>query len=363
LTAVRIGFDTTALSVNSAGEARYAAGLRQALRGHPGVALEQLTLSPRVPEGMRQRLAYQGLSEGLWYPFLLARQARGVDLVHFTRPVAPPALGLRAPSVVTVHDVLALSMPQHFSTLIARRFRVLAGVTTSNATRVITGSEHSRRELSEHLGVPLDRIVVTPYGIERRFRPAPPGPDWLARRFGIDRPYVLCVGTLEPRKNLPGVLAAFEAMHGFDGDVALVVVGGRGWKTAAIDEAVSRSTTHLVVAGRVSDEELVRLYSGAACFLFPSFAEGFGFPVLEAMACGAPVVTSDRSSLPEVAGDAAVLVDPESAEAIGAGLAEVLGSPERQAELRRRGLERSSRFSWEATAEATVGVYREALAA
>jgi glycosyltransferase involved in cell wall biosynthesis len=328
------------------------------------VAVDSFTLSRRVPSRIEQRLVYQGLTEGVYLPLVLPWQARraGVDLVHHPRPLVPREFGLATPSVVTVHDVLSLSMPQYFSALIARRFGALARGAAGRASLVITGSEYTRGEIVEHLGVPPERIRVTRYGIEPRFQPRPPDPDWLAQRFGIDRPYVLCVGTLEPRKNLQGVLEAFDRLHGFGGDLALVVVGGKGWKTAAIDEALSRSTTHLVMTGYVSDDELVRLYSAAACFVFPSFAEGFGFPVLEAMACGTPVVTSDRTSLPEVAGDAALLVDPSSAEALAAAIAGVVQSPERSADLRARGLERSRAFSWDACADDAVSVYREALA-
>jgi glycosyltransferase involved in cell wall biosynthesis len=360
---VRIGYDVTPLALNTAGERRYTAGLMQGLTRVNGVSISALSLTARSPASMVQRLAYQAAVEFVYYPALLGRQARqaSVDLVHHPRALVPFEPGLDVPMVVTIHDVLALSMPQYFSALIAQRFKRLARRSAQRAARVITDSDHSRGEIVEHLGVEPERVEVIPLGVEPRFRPAEPAPGWLRKRFGIDRPYILSVGTLEPRKNLAGVIAAFERCNGFGGEVALVVVGGRGWKTAPIDSAVKRTTTRLIATGYVEDEELVGLYAGATCFVFPSFGEGFGFPVLEAMACGTAVITSDRTSIPEIAGEAAVLVDPSSSEALSAAIDDVVRNEDRRSELRRSGLERSRRFSWAACAERTAAAYRAAL--
>jgi glycosyltransferase involved in cell wall biosynthesis len=351
---VRVGFDAAPMSMNQAGERRYAAALLEALRalGEPEVA--ELTPSRREPGGLLRRVAYQGMAEAIYYPFWIGRQARqaGVDLVHHPRHLVPPELGLPCPSVVTVHDVLPLSGPEHFSQLILRRYRALARGAVRRARVVLTGSRHSAAQISEHLDVEPGKIRVTPYGVEPRFRPLPVKPD---------SPYVLCVGTFEPRKNLAGAVRAFERVSTDFPDHRLVLVGGKGWRNAALERALEASPAPIERRGRVVDEELVRLYSGAACFLFPSLGEGFGFPVLEAMACGAPVVASDRTSLPELAGEAAVLVDPEDEEALARALGAVLSSPQRRAELRERGLERSRAFSWAECAQLTVEAYREAL--
>ena len=359
---MRIGLDTTALSFNLAGESRYTLSLLAALDALRGVEVRPLTLSQRHPSNVRQRVAYQAAAELLYYPLGIARHARreGVELIHHPRPQVPPELGLTTPMVVTVHDLLALSFPEHFSAVIARRFAWLAGRCAARAARVITDSEFVRAQVVERLAIPAERTAVVPLGVDERFRPMAVDADWLKRRFGIDRPYVLCVGTLEPRKNLLSVVAALERLRWLDDAITLVAVGGRGWKTTAIDAKLADAP--VIATGRVEDDDLVKLYAGAACFVFPSFGEGFGLPVLEAMACGAPVVTSDRTSLPEVAGDAALLVDPGSVEAIGDAIERVVRDPALASRLEARGRERASRFSWRRCAEETVAVYRDALA-
>ena len=358
---MRIGYDTAPLALNEAGERRYAAALLDALEARDDVDVNRLTLTGRRPRSFPQRLAWQAVAEGLYYPLLLARQARaaGVELVHHPRHLVPPEPGLGVPSVVTVHDVLPLRMPEHFSQLIARRYRVLARASTRRAARVVTGSAHSRDEIAELLDVPVERIRVTPYGVEPLFRPVDADLDLLSRRFGVRAPYVLCVGTLEPRKNLTGAVRAFERVHAEFPDHSLVLIGGRGWKGGELERVLGETPAPVARTGYVSEDELVALYSAADCFLFPSFAEGFGFPVLEAMACGTPVVSGDRSSLPEVVGDAGVLVDPGSTEAVAEALRTLLGSPELRQDLSARGLERSRLFTWERCAEATAAVYRE----
>jgi glycosyltransferase involved in cell wall biosynthesis len=359
---LRLGYDTAPLALNEAGERRYAAALLDALEARGDMEVTRLTLTGRRPRSLPQRLAWQAVAEGIYYPLLLARQARaaGVELVHHPRHLVPPEPALGVPSVVTVHDVLPLRTPEHFSQLIARRYAVLARLSTRRAARVLTGSAHSRDEIAELLGVSIDRIRVTPYGVEPLFRPVDADLDLLARRFGVRAPYVLCVGTLEPRKNLTGAVRAFEGVHAEFPEHSLVLIGGRGWKSGELERLLRETPAPVVRTGYVGEGELVALYSAADCFLFPSFAEGFGFPVLEAMACGTPVVSGDRSSLPEIVGDAGVLVDPGSAEALADALRRVLGSAELRQDLRRRGLERSRQFTWERCAEATAAVYREA---
>lgn len=358
---MRLGYDTAPLALSQAGERRYAAALLAALDARDDVEVTRLSLSRRRPRSFGQRLAWQAAAEGLYYPLQLARKARaaGVELVHHPRHLVPPEPGLRVPSVVTVHDVLPLRMPETFSGLIARRYRFLARLATRRAARVVTGSEHSRTDIAELLGVPVERIRVTPYGVEPHFRPVEPDLERLHTRFGVRPPYVLCVGTLEPRKNMVGAVRAFERAQRSFSDHSLVLIGGRGWKPAEFERLVEGTSVPLVRAGYVDDEELVQLYSGADCFLFPSFGEGFGFPVLEAMACGAPVVSGDRTSLPELVGDAGLLVDPHSTEALAEALERMLGSPELREQLQRRGIERSGRYTWEATAATTMTVYRE----
>jgi glycosyltransferase involved in cell wall biosynthesis len=351
---MRVGFDIAPMSMNTAGERRYAGALLEALRKLDGIEPVELTLARMEPGGMPKRFAYQALAEALYYPFLLGMKARRarVEIVHHPRHLVPPELGLPCPSVVTVHDVLPLSEPEHYSQLILRRYRALTRMAAGRAQRVLTGSEHSAAEIAEHLRIEPGRICVTPYGVDPRFRPVE------ARQEGD--PYVLCVGTLEPRKNLIAALRAFERVA--PSGTRLMIVGGRGWKNNELERALSSSPAKVERRGHVSEDELVRLYSGALCFLFPSLGEGFGFPLLEAMACGAPVVSSNRSGLGELAGDAALLVDPQDEAALADALKSVLESPQLRAQLRERGLERARQFTWERCARLTVEAFHEVLA-
>jgi len=213
------------------------------------------------------------------------------------------------------------------------------------------------------LGLRPDRVHVTPWGVDEAFSPGP-RPDALLGRLGVGgAPYVLTVGTLQPRKNVEALVRAFEALAAPGAEHHLVVVGARGWLDEALVGLLGSSVLarRIHVTGRVLDAELVGLYRGTDCFVFPSRYEGFGLPPLEAMACGAPVVSSDRTSLPEVAGEAALLVDPDDAGALERAMAEVLGSSERRVELSARGRERAAGFSWARCAELTVAAYRRAL--
>jgi glycosyltransferase involved in cell wall biosynthesis len=354
---LQVGYDTTAAVLNRAGEARYAIDLLRALRRRDDVALRLLEPAHRRPHTGLQRIALQAAVQGLHQPFRLPLQARGMDVVHLTRPLVAPTPALRAPTVVTVHDVLTLRAPQYFSAVIRANFRLLAPHTIRHAAAVLTGSEYSRHEIVELVGAAPERVRVVPLGLDPRFRPAPLDRGELAARFGIDRPYVLCVGTLEPRKNLLGALRAFAAL-GDDAAGHQLVVAGGGWMNDEFARALRDVRDRVVVTGYVGDDGLVGLLGACACFVYPSFLEGFGLPPLEAMACGAPVVSSTGGSLPEVCGDAALLVDPADVDAIAGAVQRVLTEPDLAAGLRERGLRRSAEFTWDRCAEGTVAAYR-----
>jgi glycosyltransferase involved in cell wall biosynthesis len=355
-----VGLDMTPAVMSGAGTGRYPRELIRALARRDDVSVLALAASRRRGTGPVSRIA-QGLWRELgYYPLGLARRARrlGADLVH-----CPAAFAARVPDrplVLTIHDLLPFRYPELFPRVVIAYSRLAWRSAARRAARVITGSEHTRAELTSLVGVEAERVVVTPYGVSERFRPLAPDRDWLGQRFGIDRPFVLCVGTLEPRKNLLTALRAFDRIADETGAL-LVVAGGAGWGNALFERELPRAAGRVRLTGYVSDEELVRLYSGAGCFLFPSLYEGFGLPVLEAMACGAPVVTGDTSSLPEAAGDAALTVPPSDVEAVADAVKRVLEDTELAADLRRRGLERAATRTWDACAEATVAVYRAAL--
>jgi glycosyltransferase involved in cell wall biosynthesis len=326
---MRVGLDVSPLDQTAAGTARYLAQLEE------GTGVELV------------RLAHHGEGRGttiyrdaVWYPLVLPRLARRarLDVLHcptFRAPLAPPA----CPLVVTVHDLAVLRHPATFNPWTRRYSRLCVPRVARAARLVIAVSEHTKRELVELLRTPEEKIRVVFNGVADVF-----GPDGPAESGD----YVLAVGTLEPRKNLVRLAAATRRLG-----VELRVAGASGWGRVELGgDGVRR-------LGRVSDEELARLYRGARCLAFPSLYEGFGIPIVEAMASGTPVVTSRGGATEEVAGGAAVLVDPLEPASIAAGIEEAVA---RREQLVRAGLERARDFSWAETARRTAEVYREAAA-
>jgi len=281
----------------------------------------------------------------------------------FFSPAFKAPHGWRGPLVFTVHDVTFVSHPRYHT--LGNRVEVLTETAAALAAagHLLAVSAATRDETARWLAVDPGRITVIHSAADPAFRPPdvpgrrPPALD----RLGVDRPYLLTVGSIEPRKNLAGLLEAFAALpDGLREGHALVVVGAAGWLNDAIHARLAElaRSCRVVFAGAVELADLVDLYGAARAFAYPSFAEGFGFPVLEAMSCGTAVVTSNVTSLPEVAGDAAELVDPSDTAALSAALARVLGNEDLRGELARRGLERARQFSWRRTAEQTLGLLR-----
>jgi glycosyltransferase involved in cell wall biosynthesis len=360
---IRVAYDLTPVLLSPAGVGRYARDLLEALERRDDVEIARVAASSRRPSGLVGRIALGLARELVYYPRALGRRARGLgaSLVHCPAPAGPRASGL--PVVLTIHDVLAWRSPELFTRANALQHRLVVRPALQRAARIVTGSDFTRRELMDLFDVPDERIAVTPWGLHARFKPTEPDPEWLEHRFGVTQPYILTVATLEPRKNLGALLRAFEELPEDLPPHTLVVAGAVGWKVGGLLAELDQASSQLVYTGYITDAELVRLYGGAACFVYPSLYEGFGFPPLEAMACGTPVVTSDRTSLPEIVGDAGLLVDPTDIDALATAISDVLGSPQRAHDLRRKGLERSRRFTWETCAAQTVQVYHEAVAA
>jgi glycosyltransferase involved in cell wall biosynthesis len=269
---------------------------------------------------------------------------------------------LRRPTVLTVHDLIFERFPQHHTW--TNRFFLKVGMPlfVRAADAIIAVSRHTRRDLIELYNVPAAKIHVIYEGIDERFAPVNP-PDIAAVRgkYGVERPYLLMVGTLEPRKNHAAALRALARLKADGFPHCLVIAGGRGWLFDPIRTLVGELglSADVIFTGRVLDDDLPALYSGADCFLMPSLYEGFGFPVLEAMACGTPVVCSDRSSLPEVAGDAALLIDPEDEERLASAVGHLLADDHLRSQLRQRGEKQAAGFRWVECAVQTVQVYAE----
>jgi glycosyltransferase involved in cell wall biosynthesis len=357
---VKVALDITPGLLIRTGVGRYPARLAEELDAIDGIEVQRVAAVEAPSESRLPRLAEAVAREGVFYPLQLARLANrgGAHLVHCTHPA--PVRGGKLPVAVTVHDLFPLRHPELFPRPTVLHLRACLP-SLRRARLVLTNSEYTRAEVIELIGVEPDRVHVTLFGIEDSFHPVEPDRDRLRHRFGIDGPFVLAVGTLEPRKNLERALEAFKLASRERPDVKLALVGGEGWGDGPLRRALDEPGLPVVTTGFVTDEELRALYSAAECLLFPSLWEGFGFPPLEAMACGAPVVTSDRPAIPEVVGDAAITVNPTDPEQIAAGLLRVLNDPALADSLRAKGLERSARFTWAACAEATASAYRAAV--
>lgn len=295
---------------------------------------------------------------------IVAQRAR-LNLLHGAVNVNPAISP--CPSVVTIHDLSFMRYPQAFPALQRLYLRTQVWRSARGARRVIAVSEATRRDVAALFGVPAERIDVVYNGVDAGFGPAPQDQvEAFRRRHGLPERYLLHVGTLEPRKNLVRLVQAFHGARQRSQDlqsVKLILVGGKGWDYDVIFQETERLGLQDVVifAGYAPDETLPWWYRAAAGFVYPSLLEGFGLPVLEAMACGAPVITSRVSSLPEVAGDAALLVDPTSIAELADALARLLTDKALADDLRQRGLARSATFSWQRTAQETAAVYRRAL--
>ena len=320
---MRVGIDVSPLTQTRAGTARHVRGLVGALRDRPDLDLELLSF------GGTGR-ASSVLRDAVWYPVGLPRRARAVDILHCTTFRGP--VGGRAPLVVTVHDLAILRYPETFPRW--HRLYGRAGLrrVLRAADAVIAVSEFTKGEILALTDVLAERVSVIPNGVDEIFTPAEQSPT---------SGYVLAVATLEPRKNLGRAVEAARLAG-----VELRVVGARGWGGVDVSGWV----------GEIPDSELATLYRGAAAVVYPSLYEGFGLPVLEAMASGTPVVTSRGTAMEEVAGRAAVLVDPLDAASIAAGIGE---AESRRDELVPLGLARAREFTWGRAADAVESLWRE----
>jgi glycosyltransferase involved in cell wall biosynthesis len=305
------------------------------------------------------------IAEQLTVPSVLRRERP--DVFHTPHYVLPPLA--TCPSVVTIHDCIHLRFPQYlpsrFAYLYARAFMWSAA---HRSARVLTVSEASKRDILEFFSIPDDKVTVVHNAIDERFG-VPPPEDEVVRvreRYQLHEQYALYVGNIKPHKNLERLIEAFHQLRqeGFP-HLRLLIIGDEISKFAALRRAVHRYKLHKHVRflGFVPDRTLAVLYRLAAVFVFPSLYEGFGLPPVEAMASGTPVVTSNVSSLPEVVGDAAILIDPYDPAAIAEGMRQVLTDPDLRAELIVRGLARAHQYSWERSVQRIHDIYGAVAAA
>jgi glycosyltransferase involved in cell wall biosynthesis len=288
------------------------------------------------------------------------RLVPGATLLHATEHLLLPLRGV--PTVLTVHDLIFRHLPQYHKRLNRWYLNLALPHYCQRANHIIAVSEYTRQDLITSYGLSPKKITVILEAADPRFMPQTEASIKTMRaQYGLPERYLLFVSTLEPRKNLTRLLAAWEPLYAASDAPPLVIAGKRGWLYDEFFAALERSPSKsgVLLPGYIADEDLPALYAGAEVFLFPSLYEGFGLPVLEAMACGTPVICSNSSSLPEVAGDAAVLVDPYDTEALRASLSQVLQSSSLQETMRIEGLAQAARFSWDRTARETLSVYRK----
>ena len=297
----------------------------------------------------------------------LAARRLGLDVVHDPVGVSPFTLGRWAGAfrrVTAVHDAIAFRFPQGYPLLNNVLHRRYVPATLHNVDAVIADSQSGRRDIARYLHWAAEKTFVVPLGVDARFRPMHPDvARRVAHRYGLERPFILTVGAQQARKNVSQVVAAFAELRRQLPHHTLAIAGPTQWTHRGVDDAVRAQGIGDSVRrlGYVADEDLPALYSAADVFVFPSLYEGFGLPVVEAMACGTPVVCSDTTSLPEVAGSAALLVDPTNAAALAEAVRRVLLDANLRRELRGQGLARAAEFTWERAARLTVEVYRHVL--
>jgi glycosyltransferase involved in cell wall biosynthesis len=326
-------------------------------------------LFPNKPGNLREREI--GLLPGRLYGFLLKRNrvppidllAGRPDLFFFPNFVKYPLA--RARSVVTVHDLTFIRYPEYVEAKNLAYLRQFVSTSLARADRVIAVSHSVRREILDVFRLSEDRVVAVPHGVDRSVFRSPAREDATAvlRRHGLEGvPYILALGTIEPRKNLPRLLEAYARLPQRKA-CRLVLAGGRGWLYEGIFEVIRkyRMQGDVTLMGYCPESDLPALYSGALLLAYPSFYEGFGMPILEAMSCGTPVLTSSCGAMAEVAGDAAVLIDPEDADALGDAISRILEDSELREKMIARGTQRCCLFSWDETARRTQAVLREAM--
>lgn len=372
---MRIALDGMPLGSKLTGIGHYTLELARSLaRTAPG---DQLTLispqsaasstdaaiTPQSPENLSQVNLKRGLINRRWWglglPLYLRRNS--FDLFHGTNYEVP--LWWNRPSVVTIHDLSLLLHPGAHEPRLVRRARWRLPLMARRAARIITPTNAIKREVCDHLRIAADKVTVTPEAPRSLFRRLDPAQtEKLRRRLGVEDNFVLFVGTVEPRKNLERLVQAFERIvRSTSLSPQLVIAGGEGWLMDNFSAGIRKRglADRVLLTGYLHDEDLCALYSACRVFVYPSLYEGFGLPLVEAMACGAPVVTSDIPSIRETVADSARCVDPVSVDDLARAIEELLSDAEMNRHFSLAGMQRVKSFSWEQTALRTWQVYRE----
>lgn len=371
--AIRVAIDAHAVGRRQTGNETYVVNLVEALArrpdvqpvvyvdagvGWPGDPIVTASLKPLRASMPQIRIPIE-------LPWRVRRD--GAQLLH-VQYVAPPVAPV--PIVTAIHDVSFEDVGGLSSPATRLRLKTFVRLTARRSARVLTLSEFTRSRIVHHYGLDPHRIIVAPAGVSARWRPMEPTEARIqvaGRVAGLDLParFVLVVGNLHPRKNVPRLIRAVDLVRRRGAsDLGLVIAGQAGWRADEVEREIARmrGADWIVRTGYIDGDTLVALYSASAVVAYPTLYEGFGLPVLEGLACGAIVVASGTTSIPEVAGDAAILIDPTDDDSLADGLERAIEDEALRVTLRAAGLERARAYTWEACAQATVRAYREALA-
>ncbi len=366
---MRIGIDARLVFYNRAGIGEYIIQLTEALASLEPPDDIFLLLQSRKDKGAIVN-SNGFLRKSLWTPshnrfeqitlsFEISRL--GLDLLH--SPDFIPPFNRNCKSVITIHDLAFLLYP-HFLTKESARYYGQIDQAWRKTNHIIAVSEATKHDCIKMLGVPETKITVIHEAANPIYQPLPKGEaqQIVKAKYQLDQDFILFVGTIEPRKNLPGLLQAYRRLRdNYKREEILVLRGSKGWLWEEVYETVARLNLeeHVVFLGRVPSEDLVYLYNAAHLLVHPSFYEGFGLTPLEAMTCGVPVVASNISSLPEVVGDAALLIDPHDIDGLTVAIWRVLTEEELRKDLVCKGLKRAQKFSWKEAARKTLEVYHK----
>ena len=369
---MRIAIDAHSVGAKLGGNESYAVNLIEALAEIDSVNDYTVYVTTReAQDRFQQRWANFSVRSTLPHtpliriPLTLSAELRKnpVDVLHvqFTAPPFCPC-----PSVVSIHDLSFEHLPQTFNRRSRTQLRLTVRHSAKRAARILTLSEHTRQDLMETYGIGAKRITAIPIAAPPHFAPVEDNRELQRVRhiYGIDGDYFLSVGSIQPRKNLARLVRAYASLRGADTAVKLpklVLVGKCAWLYDETLRALEESGVKeaVVLTGYVPDKDLPALYSGALCFVYPSYFEGFGLPPLEAMKCGTPVIVANRTSLPEVVGDAGLTVDPFDVDAIANAIKRLLHDSDLRRELSAKGQKRAAGFDWRETARKTLKVYEE----
>lgn len=285
------------------------------------------------------------------------------DIIHTLHPFSP--VSMLGKQIITIHDLTPLINPEWFVPLHSEKFRFIISKAVKRTDLIIADSNSTKKDIVKFFNINAEKIEVIYLAADEIYKPIQEKEfiEKTKKKYGIDKKYILFVGTIEPRKNLVRLLSVFKQIKHHIKDYQLVICGQPGWKTktffSKLNSFPEEVKKDIILTGYVPREEQLLLYNGCELFIYPSLYEGFGLPVLEAMSCGVPVITSNISSLPEVGGDAVILVNPEDEDEIGNAIIKVLEDKNLRELLIRKGIERSKLFNWRKTAEETLKIYKK----